>query len=101
MPVTISKKWVVVFLIGSLFFLYFIFRWHDALSSDAYEVATSSLKKEYPSAGLEDFNLLSYQKSQLANEPDVEYMHFKIETSDGKVHQIKLKKADGRWAAVD
>jgi|SRR5690606_32489798 hypothetical protein len=101
MPATINKKWVVIFLIGSLFLLYFVFRGYDVRNSDAYETATSSLRKEYSSAGPEDFNLLSYQKSQHGNEPDVEYMHFKIETSDGKAHQIKLKKADGHWAVVD
>ena len=101
MPTTINKKWVIIFLIGFLFLLYFVFRWYDAQSSDAYEIATSSLRKVYPSGGPEDFNLLSYQRLQPGNEPDIEYMHFKIETSDGKVHQIKLKKADGHWAAVD
>ena len=101
MPATITKKWVVIFLICSFFLLYFVCRWYDAQSSDAYETATSSLRKEYPLAGPEDFSLLSYQKSQPVNESDVEYMHFKIETSDGKVYSIKLKKADGRWAVVD
>lgn len=101
MTAKISKKWVIIFLIGSLFLVYFVFRWYDVRNSDAYETATSSLRKEYSSAGPEDFNLLSYQRSQPGNEPDVEYMHFKIETSDGKVHQIKLKKADGHWAVVD
>jgi hypothetical protein len=101
MPATMSKKWVVIFLIGSFFLLYFVYKWYNAQSSDAYETATSSLRKEYPLAGPEDFSLLSYQKSQPGSESNVEYMHFKIETPDGKVHSIKLKKADGRWAVVD